>query len=269
MKPLSTGCALTLLALAAPAHALPLAPQYTGAYGDGDGANSRWVQMAPSWQSTIYPHDEWGDGIWGLADHAAVIGLGSGDKQVMRVLDTAVDQIDFGDQAFIDTWGEKWGTPDLAPLFKGNGNGGKSQDNWAVSFWGYIAIPTDGSYNFGVLFDDGFRFTLFGAEEEATIFKDGLNPRDRLGFDHDLLLGKGLYGFQLDAYERLEVGVVQLSWWTPGADKWTVVPTTSLYTSAPTRVTSPAVRAVPEPGTPLLLLAGLAALGFAMRKGRA
>jgi hypothetical protein len=202
----------------------------------------------------------WGTGIWGLADHAQVMGLDAGDRKVMRTLETRVDQIDFGDRRFIDAWGETWGTPALAPLFQSGGLGRGNQDNWAVSFWGYLAIPAAGEYNFGVLFDDGFRFTLMGADGSGEIFKDGLNPRDRLGFAENLSLQPGLYGFQLDAYERLEAGVVQLGWYTPGATDWAVVPTSQLYTAPPR--SSLAVNAIPEPTVPMLMLAGLAAIGL-------
>lgn len=84
---------------------------------------------------------------------------------------------------------------------------------------------------------------------------DGLNPRDRLGFAEDLLLSPGLYAYQLDAYDRLEAGAVQLAWITPGERAWAVVPQTALFT-----------RAIPEPPLSLLLLAGLLAAGLASRR---
>lgn len=243
-----------LLALFAPAHALPLAPQYPGLYFDGDGANSRWVQVAQDWRGSIYGDEAWGTGIWGLADHATVMSLNAGGPQVVQTLETVVEQINFGDQWFIDAWGQTWDTPDLAPLFNGQDVG--AQDNWAVSFWGYIAIPIAGEYNFGVLFDDGFRFTLMGAGGNALqILQDGLNPRDRLGFAENLLMLPGLYAYRLDAYDRLEAGVTQLSWQLPGASGWEIIPGSSLFT-----------RAVPEPATLLLLMAGLTAIGLVLRR---
>jgi hypothetical protein len=259
-----TGAALALLlALAPVAQALPLAPQYEGVYLDGDGANSRWVQVANRWRGSIYGDERRGTGISGLADHAVVMELDAGDRKVKRTLETRVDQINFGDQAFINRWGRTWGVPELAPLFDDSAPGRNGQNNWASSFWGYIAIPEAGAYNFGVLFDDGFRFSLMGAGGESVqIFKDGLNPRDRLGVAADLLLDPGLYAYQLDAYERLQAGVVQLSWWTPGAKNWAVIPTANLHTGAPAAL---AVRAVPEPTVALLLLAGLASFGLTTR----
>lgn len=256
--PASSSALALLLALSAPAQALVITPQYEGVFLDGDGANSRWVQVADDWRGSIYGDQGWGTGIWGLADHAQVMGLDAGDRNVLRTLETRVDQIDFADRRFIDNWGASWGTPELAPIF--DNHSGEGQDNWASSFWGYIAIPVAGAYNFGVLFDDGFRFTLMGAGGSSQILKDGLNPRDRLGFAEDLSLLPGLYGFQLDAYERLEAGVVQLGWYTPGAQDWAVVPTSQLYTAPPR--SSLSANAIPEPTVPMLMLVGLAALGL-------
>jgi hypothetical protein len=235
---------------------MPLAPQYAGVYLNGDGANSRWVQVADDWRGGIQGSEPWGTGIWGLADQADLMSLSAGDPFVVQTLTTVVDQIDFADQRFIDDWGTTWGTPQLAPVF--DNHAGETQDNWASSFWGYIAITTPGAYNFGVLYDDGFRFSLFGAGDSSqSISIDGLNPRDRLGFAEDLLLSPGLYGFQLDAYERLEAGVVQLAWYTPGANDWAVVPQDHLFASP-----------IPEPSVPMLMLAGLVALGLGSRRTR-
>jgi hypothetical protein len=43
-------------------------------------------------------------------------------------------------------------------------------------------------YNFGVLSDDGFAFSLFGGNNTLTLDQNGLNPRDRYGFSQDLQL---------------------------------------------------------------------------------
>jgi len=144
----------------------------------------------------------------------------------------------------------------LAPIF--NNTTGENQDNWASSFWGYIAITTPGAYNFGVLYDDGFRFSLFGeGGNSQSIMLDGLNPRNRLGFSENLLLSSGLYGFQLNAYERLEAGAVQLAWLTPEANDWALVPQAHLFASP-----------IPEPSVPVLMLAGLIGMMLITRRTR-
>jgi hypothetical protein len=255
MNPLNLRNALPLsllLGLTAPAHALPLTPQYDGLYQNGDGANSYWMQVIGDWRG-LHGDQSWGTGIWGLGDHAQAMRLADNDPFVMQTLTARVDQINFADQRFIDEWGTSWSTPLLAPIFTSTSD--QNQDNWASSFWGYIAITTPGAYNFGVLFDDGFRFSLYGAGGNSqSILRDGLNPRDRLGFSEDLQLTTGLYGFQLDAYERLEAGAVQLAWFTPGANDWALVPQAHLFANP-----------IPEPSVPMLLLAGLAAFGLGAR----
>lgn len=238
-----------------PAMALPLTPSIAGNFTQGNGANSRWIQVADDWRGTLQGDKSWGTGIWGLADQTAVMGLSNGADGVVRTLATRVDQISFADQHFIDSWGSTWMSPPLAPLFS---PADRNQDNWAARFWGYIAISVPGAYNFGVLYDDGFRFTLSGAGNDTRrIQVDGLNARDRLGFDEDLILSPGLYAYQLDAYERLEAGAVQLAWATPGDDTWRVVPRSALFTHV-----------IPEPSLPLLLLAGLAAASLTRRPRR-
>lgn len=245
-----------LLGLTAPAHALPFTPQHDGLYQNGDGANSSWVQVSDDWRGNLYGHEYWGTGIWGLSDHAQVTGLTDDNPFVVQTLTARVDQINFADQRFINDWGASWSTPLLAPIF--NNAQGENQDNWASSFWGYISITTPGAYNFSVLFDDGFRFNLFGAGGNSrSILRDGLNSRERVGFSEDLHLSTGLYGFQLEAYERLEAGAVQLAWYTPGANDWALVPQLHLFT-----------RPIPEPAVLLLMLAGLAAISLSARRGR-
>lgn len=230
-------------------YAYTLSPQYSGIYLNGDGANSRWVQVIDGWRGVTYGSETWGTGIWSLADQALVMGLEAGSRNVIQIYEAPLSQINFGDQRFITEWGLSWSTPQLAPIF--SNSIGEYQDNWGARFWGYIAITAPGAYNFGVLYDDGFQFALHGAGGNSlTLLRDGLNSRDRLAYNEDLYLSEGLYAYSLDAYERLEAGVVQLAWWKPGANDWTLLPREHLFT-----------RAVTEPATPLLIAIGLAAMG--------
>jgi hypothetical protein len=248
--PLLSVLAATLgLVLPGAAPASQLDPLIPGVFDNGDGANSHWVQVVDDWRGAIYGQEPWGTGIWGLADHALVLGMDRGSKSVVQTWSGRVDTINFGDLEFLEAWGATWGVTELPPFFTVDPS--EYQDNYAVRFWGYLAVTAPGAYNLGVLYDDGFRLTLQGAGGATDgIEQDGLNPRDREGFADDLLLSPGLYAYTLDAYERIEAGVVNLSWLTPGSDDWTPVPRSHLFT---TPVPAPPVLALLAPGLVLLL----------------
>jgi hypothetical protein len=245
--------AVAAMALAHGAQAAVLSPLFAGQFLSGDGANSSWVQVENNWRGSTYGTETWGTGIWSVADALAVLSLPTSDASVVDTFSGVVQQINYGDQAFIDTWGATWGMPGLAlaPLF---GDGDAYQDNYAVRFTGFISITDPGAYNFGVLNDDGFRFSLTGSEGTLSIFRDGLNPRDRIGFSEDLTLAAGLYQFDLIGYERLETGVVDLAWFSDGA--WEIIPQPHLYTATP----------VPVPPAAFLFGSGLLALFRTRRK---
>ena len=243
--------ALAML-VSASAQATLLTPLVAGSYLNGNGANSQWVQVAPGWRGATYGSEPWGTGIWSLADARAVLALPSNASaaartDIVQTYDGRVDAINFADVTFIDYWGSTWGGQALVPFFSNDAT--QYQDNYAARFTGYISILTPGLYNFGVLSDDGFVFSLLGGNTTLTLDQNGLNPRDRYGFGQDLMLGAGLYGFDLLSYERLEAGVINLAW-TQAGGNWATIPKTSLFTT------------VPEPASWLLLLAGLAGLGY-------
>lgn len=127
-----------------------------------------------------------GEPVCGISDARLILGLPSTDPALSSVYSGRVDQINFADLAFLNAWGASWGAQQLAPFFTNDAN--QYQDNYAVRFSGYISILDPGAYNFGILYDDGFSFSLVGADSRVSITMDGLNPRDRLGFDEDLML---------------------------------------------------------------------------------
>lgn len=228
-----------------------LNPLVPGQYFNGDGANSRWAQVGSEWRGSTYGSESWGTGLWGISDAQDILALPITDPALTNTYAGRVDQINFADLAFLSAWGASWGTQQLPPFF--TNDAAQYQDNYAVRFSGYISIIDPGAYNFGVLYDDGFRFSLLGADSRVSIAMDGLNPRDRLGFDQDLMLDAGLYGYELLAYERLETGVVNLGW-TQAGGAWGTVPQAHLFTTIPTTTAT----AVPEPPTWPLLIFGLA-----------
>jgi hypothetical protein len=270
-----SGLVLALAAMALPSLADPisLAPQRAGLYQAGSGVDATFLKVYDNWQQSTVLWDDatqqygsgvsisnyaWGTGLWGLADwntanHAPTAGMIEGSWS------GRVSQISFGDAVYNSLYGATWGTVDVAPLFGGAQAG--SQDNWTSSFSGYIRISEAGIYNFSVLHDDGFYFKLHGAEASPLeLSNDFLNPRDALGFASNLQLGVGLYSFELGAYDRLEAGVVELSWSRNGGD-WSRVPIAHLVAYGD-------VTPVPEPGTWALLLAGLAAVGSVASRRR-
>lgn len=271
---LGGGLLLSLAALSGPVQADPivLAPSLAGQYQAGDGVDARFLKVDDAWQQSSVLWDDangqygtgvaistfaGGTGLWGIADWQTA-NLSPTPGMVQGSWSGRVAQIAWGDDLYNDLYGATWGTVDLAPLFSGP----SSQDNWTSSFGGYIRITEAGLYNFSVLHDDGFFFKLHGAGGSTlALSNDFLNPRDSLGFGSNLQLSAGLYSFELGAYDRLEAGVVELSWSRDGGD-WTRVPTAHL-------VAYDAVVAVPEPGSWGLMALGLLAVGaYAARRRR-
>ncbi len=245
------GAVMAALVFSGNANAVAVSPLVAGSFTAGNGANSTWVQVDDEWRGSIYGDETWGTGIWGITDAETVLAPSFGDA--VRTYSGVVPSINYGDQAYIVTWGPTWGTPNLAPLFSGASD--PNQDNYAVRFTGFISITEAGDYNFGVLNDDGFRLTLTGSSGPFTIERDGLNPRDRIGYAEDFSLTAGLYQFELLGYERLETGVIDLAWTQADGD-WQIIPQSHLYT------------VVPLPGAGFLFGSGATLLTLLRRRRR-
>ncbi len=109
-----------------------------------------------------------------------------------------------------------------------------------------------------MLYDDGFAFTIRGANGSQSLSMDGLNFPDRLGFASDLSMQAGLYAFDLVGYNRLESGVLNLGWWYgPDTSEFAVISQSNLYTSP-----------VPIPAAVWLFGSGLLGLIGVVRRGR-
>jgi hypothetical protein len=258
--------ALAAAAAATSAAPTPLDPLRAGSHALGTGANAQFLKVDDNWHASSVLWNEalgqygsgapigsfaWGTGVWGIADWQTAHSASPPPGMVTGGWSGRVGAISFGDERYNTEHGPTWGVVGLAPLF----GAGFGQDNWTSFFSGYIRIAEAGLYNFSVLHDDGFFFTLGGLGQTLAIANDFLNPRERVGFASDLLLGVGLYAFTLGAYDRLEAGVVELAWSREGGD-WTPVPTENL------------VAQVPLPATGWLLAGGLLALGAAQRRRR-
>ncbi len=277
LLPIAT--AWLVAASAAIAEPVVLAPLWAGSYVAGTGVDAVFRKVHDSWQgSTVLWNQQtgqygsgsaiggfsWGTGIWGVADWQAANSTNPPPEMVSAVLNTRVSQISFGDERYNQEHGARWGTVDVAPLF---GSSAGSQDNWTSRFTGYLRITQPGLYNFSVLSDDGFFFRLSGAGQQLGIHSDYVNPRERVGFEQDLMLQEGLYEFELGAYDRLEAGVVDLSWSRDGGPVQ-LVPTANLVGLNDVQaVVVPVPVPVSEPASAwLVVAAGLGLFGSLRRR---
>lgn len=268
MKKFLSRLIATVMAAPLAALAVDLAPALPGSYGTGGGSDALFVKIDDNWQGSTVLWDEatrsygsgqpisdfaWGTGIWGIADWHALIDQPTGQSGVIERWTGIASQVNFGNTLYNAMYAAQWGTTLELPL-------SEPQTNWLSRFDGYIRITEKSLYNFGVLYDDGFFFNLYGADGAMlSLVKDGVNPRDRLGFEQDILLDVGLYRFQLGAYNRLEAGVVDLRWSREGATDWTLVPTENLLS-----LTQPLP--IPEPAAWWMLLGGLGLIAVAARR---
>ncbi len=240
------------MATAAP---IPITPIVSGVFTNGDGVNSQWVQVQNDWVGPSAFSQAFG-GIATLEDAAVALGVSAGDTGFLRDTSGVMSNINAGNDVYNDLYASTWGGADMPPLFN---TGDPNQENYAGHMWGYIAVPTAGEYNFGVLYDDGFAFTIWGANtsQSMSMESDGLSPHERLGFDANLAMEAGLYRFDLVGYNRLEAGVLSLGWWYgPTTSDFATIPQDNLFTSA-----------VPVPAAVWLFGSGLLGLlGIARRK---
>jgi len=237
---------------AAQASTVTLDPIISGAFTNGNGVNSQWVQVSNDWVGPSAFSQDFG-GISALEDANVALGMSSGDTGFLRSTSGVMSNINAGNDLYNQLYTDTWGAASMPPLFN---TGDPNQENYAGHMWGYIAAPTAGEYNFGVLYDDGFAFTIWGSNTSQSMSANGLNPHERLGFSSNLALQAGLYRFDLVGYNRLEAGVLSLGWWSPMTPDFAIISQANLYTSP-----------VPIPAAVWLFGSGLLGLiGVARRK---
>lgn len=198
----------------------------------------------------------WGTGIWAATDIAAIA---AGNNPYVTATASSLGSVSYSNNIYNNMvssggYGNPWGfdyAHALAPIVGGaNGCNTSTQttaacageQNYAGVFTGYVYVATAGIYDFGVFADDGFLFTLLGANNTSLAMNHnalaGSSGRDlysladkngATGID----LGVGFYGIDLSYFNREEAGVIDLDWRGPGATVWSVIDSTVLYNNIP------------------------------------
>lgn len=204
------------------AAAASLTPIVPGVFTEGDGVSSHWVQVRNT-------------AIDSLQDARAALGLSPGDAGFLRDADAVLGNINVGNDLFNQRYDSTLGAVNLAPLFN---TGDPNQENYAGHMWGYLSVPAAGNYNFSMLYDDGFEFTIWGASSSQSLSVDGLAPRisgtgqdNRLGFPSGLEMEAGLYRYDLVGYNGPRVHALRLEWSGPTTSDFDVITQANLYTS--------------------------------------
>lgn len=225
----------------------------------GDGLNSRWVQTADDWRFSDYVYNgerigdtSWGSGFWAVSDIATAMALNAGDPNLVAGAQGITRDLSFANNLYNDGWGQGtgWDKDHVRPLAPVVADSGQ-ETNYAATFTGYIYIPQAGVYDFGIFVDDAFTLSLVGGNGSLVVGREtfiGSSGRDFYTLSGSvggsIELAAGFYGIELDYFNRLEAGVLELGWWQPGQTEWTPISGDLLYSALP----------VPEPSSALLLL---------------
>jgi hypothetical protein len=116
-------------------------------------------------------------------------------------------------------------------------------DGFIVRFYGYINIPTAGTYYFGGQADDGIRIKINNVSVVDSWIESGGAFRSGT-----ITLSAGVVPVEIMYYENGGGQMVNFQWFTNGS--WQIVPSTSLTTTAPAGPTYPSYMTVgSNPGT--------------------
>lgn len=267
------------LTLSTAAQAIPtLDPMMTGAAPttSGSGLAGTWYKVDDQARFSNYQWSEagaaptaiknfsWGTGIWSTSD---IADMASGQNPYVTATTTSVSAVSFANNLYNSDYGTSLWRPDgvrtIAPIVTADGGG---EENYAAIFTGYIYVATAGIYDFGVFVDDGFSFSLLGANGSLQMGQDSVadstgrnyySLADQNGLTGNLSLDAGYYGINLSYYNRLEAGVIDLGWSGPD-NTWSVIGPGNLFDTDPNQV--------PEPASLALVALGLAGIWGGIRK---
>lgn len=201
--------------------------------GSGDGLNARWVNTSFNTHS--------------VAEAVAALALGPGDTGYVAEATGVAPWIDFEDGDYAGE--QSTGTDQALPL--------GSDDEFVVSYTGFINIKQAGNYSFRSFTDDGFRLTIGG--EVVSIFDSDRGP----GVSIDSVdLTAGLYSFEFIGWEQGGLFVNELTWITPGQTDFTLIggANNAVFFTTHGDV------ALPEPMSAALLGIGLVLIGAHRRR---
>jgi hypothetical protein len=77
----------------------------------------------------------------------------------------------------------------------------------------FLYIPAQDEYEFWVLSDDGYQFTLSGLNSKFEMSDADLEPlHPRTWFSKKVKLKNGFYALNLSSFDHLEASVIRLAW---------------------------------------------------------
>jgi hypothetical protein len=118
-------------------------------------------------------------------------------------------------------------------------------DNFIVRFYGFINIPTAGTYQFGGQADDGIRIRINNIQVVDSWIESGGAFRSG-----NVNLPAGIVPVEVMYYENSGGQMVNFQWYVQSTGTWQIVPSTSLTTTAPAETTYPSYMTVGNnPGT--------------------
>jgi hypothetical protein len=242
----------------------------------GTGLAGTWYKVADDARFSNYQWSEggaaptaiqnfsWGSGIWSVGD---IAGMASGTNPYVTATATTVSAVSYANDIYNSTYSTSpWhvdGTRTVAPIVTAAGGG---EENYAAIFSGYLYVATAGLYDIGVFVDDGFAFSLTGANGSLQMGLDSVanstgrnyySLADENSLTNNLSLGAGYYAIDLSYFNRLEAGVIDLGWSGPEGG-WSLIGQGNLYAAQPSQV--------PEPASMALVALGLAAAWGSRRK---